>query len=115
MHELAATESLLELVLKHAREHQAQKVLRVAIRKGELNDYVDETIRWLFDTLSAETIAAGAELEFEPLPIVFSCRKCGRKFHVQRQFFEAQCDGCGSVEVELIGGREFYLDTMDIE
>lgn len=115
MHELAVTQSILDAVLENAERNHAQRVLSVRLLKGELNDYVDETLQWLFTTLAADTPAAGAELRIETLPIRLRCRDCEKEFNVTRENFEAVCTGCESNNVELIGGREFYLESMEIE
>ena len=115
MHELAVTQSILEAVLENAERHGAQRVVSVRLQKGELNDYVDETLRWLFATLAEGTAAEKAELIVESLPIRMRCGECGQEFTVPREKFEAICPGCHSTNVELIAGREFMLSSIEIE
>jgi len=42
MHELAVTESLLHVVLRHANEGGAGKVVSISVRIGGLSDLVNE-------------------------------------------------------------------------
>jgi Zn finger protein HypA/HybF involved in hydrogenase expression len=43
MHELAVTESLLQVVLRHANEGGAGKVVSISVRIGGLSDLVTMT------------------------------------------------------------------------
>ena len=71
MHELSVTESILNIVLKHAQENGAEKVLTIGLKIGELSELVGECIQHYFDYLSKGTIAEGAVLEIERAPIIF--------------------------------------------
>lgn len=115
MHELAATDEILARVLEQAQRAGALRVVRVRMVKGCLNDYVDETLQWLFATMSESTIAAGAEVVLRHVPIRFQCKDCGLEFIVERDDFHAACQTCGSIRTELIAGREFFLESIEVE
>ena len=115
MHELAVTQSILETVLEQAGRHGASRVVRVRLVKGELTDYVDETLQWLFETLAADTPAAGAEVVVQHRPIRFVCHACGNAYDVSREQFVVACPRCGATDVEMTGGREFLLESIEIE
>ncbi len=80
MHELAVTESLLQVVLRHAGEGGAGKVVSVSVRVGELSDLVNEWMQRYFDYLSRGTIAEGALIRIERIPATFRCGGCGDVF-----------------------------------
>ncbi|MGZ6250003.1 MAG: hydrogenase/urease maturation nickel metallochaperone HypA, partial [Syntrophales bacterium] len=42
MHELSVTESILKIVLKHAQENKAGKVLTIGLKIGELSELVGD-------------------------------------------------------------------------
>lgn len=115
MHELAVVQSMLDIVLEHARQGGAQKVQGIGLKIGELRDFVDEFIQSYFDFLSRDTIAAGAILKIERLPVIFQCEACGNKFPVRLQEIErVACSRCGGEKVNLISGREFYVDHLEV-
>ena len=46
MHELAATENLLRVVLDEAAKAQAPKITRISLQVGEWSSFVPECIRF---------------------------------------------------------------------
>ena len=46
MHELAVTESLLEIVIQFAEENQAQVVTDVALSIGALSSIIDDSVQF---------------------------------------------------------------------
>ena len=49
MHELQVTESILDIVLRHAEANQVNKILSIQLKVGELSDLEDEWIQRYFD------------------------------------------------------------------
>jgi len=62
MHELAVTESILEIATQTAKEHAATKVTDIYLRLGQLSSIVDESVQFYWDIISQGTLAEGAEL-----------------------------------------------------
>lgn len=115
MHELAVVQSMLDVVLEHARQGKAQRVQSIVLKIGELRDLVDEYIQSYFDYLSKDTLAAGANLKIERLPVVFLCEDCGNRFPVRLQeVVRIACPRCGGEKVNLVSGREFYIDHLEV-
>ena len=69
MHELPVTKSILEAVLCHAQAVAAQKIVRIHLVVGELNEFKRERIQRYFDYLSRDTPAEGA-LQAAVKPVV---------------------------------------------
>ncbi|NLV73882.1 MAG: hydrogenase maturation nickel metallochaperone HypA [Chloroflexi bacterium] len=113
MHELAVTESIISVVERHAREAQAQRVLRIHLRIGELASIVDDSVQFYFDQLSPGTLAEGAQLVFERLPISLRCRACGHCW--QPSAGDWTCPACGASKAALAGGNEFQIDHIEVE
>jgi hydrogenase nickel incorporation protein HypA/HybF len=115
MHELAVTESLLQVVLRHARAGGASKVLSVGVRIGEVSDLVDEWVRRYFDHLSRGTIAEGAVVRIERAPAMFRCGACGHNFPADPRTREAiRCPRCESEETALVSGREYLVQQIEV-
>ncbi|MGD0274622.1 MAG: hydrogenase maturation nickel metallochaperone HypA [Syntrophales bacterium] len=115
MHELAVTESILNVVLKHANSNKVTKVVGINLRIGELSDLQNEWVQRYFDYLSKGTLAEGALLKIERSPIVFKCQSCGSEF--QTSFGpgkDVSCPQCGSTNVTLIRGREFFIKDIEV-
>ncbi len=115
MHELAVTEGMLKVVLRHAEMNKAKRVVGITLRIGEMSDIVDEWLKRYFDYLSRGTIAEGAQIIIERSPAVFSCGDCGAEYIVNLKAKDKfSCPECGANNVELISGREFLVQDLQV-
>jgi len=116
MHELAVTESILAIVLRHAEVNGVAKVLAIDLSIGGLSDLEPEWLQNYFDHLSQGTPAEGAQLRVQRSPLVFLCEPCSREFISTREELEsASCPSCGSKEASLIGGTGYRVESMEAE
>jgi hydrogenase nickel incorporation protein HypA/HybF len=115
MHELAVTESLLQVVLSHAGEGGAGKVVSVSVRIGELSDLVNDWMQRYFDYLSRGTIAEGARIHIERIAATFRCDACGDVFPADPRTREAiRCPRCASEAMTLVSGRECFVQQIEV-
>lgn len=113
MHELAFTESILEIACRHAEEAEAVRVKRLHILLGALSSFVDDSVRFYWDMIARGTICEGAELHFERVPARLTCRDCGQEHLLEREV--TPCPGCGSFRVQVSGGDESRIESLDVE
>ncbi len=115
MHELQVTESILNIVVKHAAQGNVKKVVNIHLEIGELSDLEDEWIQHYFDYLSKDTLAENAKLVIKRLPIVLQCDECAHSFEIDKQKMkEIQCPECGKQKYKLISGKEYYIKNMEV-
>ncbi len=115
MHELAVTESLLQVVLRHAGEGGAGKVISVSVRVGELSDLVSDWMQRYFDYLSRGTIAEGALICIERIPATFRCDACFDVFPADPRTRETiRCPRCASEAMTLVTGRECFVQQIEV-
>lgn len=113
MHELPVTESIVRICKDEVLKHNASKVLTVNIKVGELSGMVPDCIQYYFDIVSKDTVAYGARLNIEKVPLLMNCKTCGYEGPASHNNYN--CPKCGGSEITLKGGREFYIDTMEVE
>jgi hydrogenase nickel incorporation protein HypA/HybF len=113
MHEMSIVEALVDTVLKRAEEAKATKVLRVYLVVGELSGVLDEAVEFYFGFLTKDTIAAGATVFFTRPPTLVKCRNCGTEYSPVN--LKLSCPNCKERKVEIISGRELYIDNMEVE
>ena len=113
MHELPVTQSILEIVLRHAREAGAKKISDLYLVIGQLASIVDDSVQFYWDIVSKDTPAEGARLHFRRIPAEFQCRDCGTGFKLSAVDFE--CPECGSARIHIVAGEEFYIEAIDVE
>ena len=113
MHELAITQSILDIARKAADEHGAKRVKSVRIMLGQYSGVVPQCIQYYFDVISKDTIAEGAVLDIQRLPVVIHCNSCQQESQIDR--LHVSCPLCGSTDLKLIQGREFYIESLEVE
>lgn len=111
MHELAVTENILAIALRHAAQSGATKITDLHLVVGELSSIVDDSVQFYWDIISDGTPAAGATLHFRRVPAQLSCRSCGQTYSPRENL---PCPACGSLDIAIIAGEEFYLEAIDI-
>ena len=113
MHELSVTENILEIVMRHARQAKARRVVRIHLVIGDLSSLIDDCIQFYFDFLAHDTIAAQAQLEFKRVAVKLHCPQCARTW--QPNSADWTCPGCGQAQASIQAGREFYVDSIEVE
>lgn len=113
MHELAITQSILDIARKAAEEHQVKQVREIRIKLGEYCGVVPQCVQYYFDVISKGTVAEGAALKMERLPILMRCEQCGWEGQIDKH--KIQCPACGSVRLKLLQGREFYVESLEVD
>jgi hydrogenase nickel incorporation protein HypA/HybF len=116
MHELPITKSIFQIVLKHARANNVEKVLSVDLEIGALSDLQDEWVQRYFDRLSRGTVVQGAKLRTNRVPAVFRCNACQGESSVHSLLEEdLSCRQCSSRDLTLVSGREYRVLSMEAQ
>ena len=114
MHELSVTQSILEIALDYANRNQAARVIEIHLQIGEITDFDDEWIQRYFDFVSKGTIAEGAKLRITRIPAQLQCQACTFTFPLDRSSWNSQCPSCQSKDTQLISGREFRIEALEV-
>jgi hydrogenase nickel incorporation protein HypA/HybF len=116
MHELPITEGILKIVLKHAELNNVQKVMSIHLQVGKLSDLEDEWIQRYFDYLSKGTVAEGAKLKIERMPVMVQCDACSNSYEAEvAKLGDLVCPGCGEKGGTLLSGREYHIKEMEVQ
>lgn len=113
MHELAITQSMLDVVLEQAAEAGAKEVRKINVVIGEMTGIVEQCVQFYFKFLGKGTIAEGATLSFTRVPTTARCRSCDRHFEVEE--FAWACPHCGDNDIELTAGKELFVESIEVE
>jgi hydrogenase nickel incorporation protein HypA/HybF len=85
----------------------------VTVMVGELHQIVPDYLSGAFEALTADTRYAGARLKLNFTPVTGSCRSCEWEGTIQPPLFV--CPDCDRAGVELITGKELYIETLEIK
>ena len=112
MHEQSIVASLLCVALEDAKKDNAQRIISIKLVVGELTGVEKDAVNFYFGFMAKDTIAEGASLEFNYTKPQLRCRDCDIIF--PRDGLEFNCPQCNKKAIELVGGRELYIDSMEI-
>jgi hydrogenase nickel incorporation protein HypA/HybF len=104
MHELSIAESILAVADRHAG---GRRIARVEVRVGHLRQVVPSALEFAF-----ELLAPGVELAIVEVPTAVRCGTCGEESRLDG--FPLICP-CGSADVEIVGGEELTVESLDVE
>lgn len=114
MHELPVTESILKIAVEASERNGARRITAINLVIGELSSIVDDSVQFYFDMLSKGTLAEAAVLRFRREPSRAVCLDCARQFDVSAPLVP-QCPRCGSARLQVKGGREFFIASIEVE
>ena len=108
MHELAITQSVVEAVTERTGD---ARVARVRVRVGRLSGVVPDAMRFCFELVTAGTPLEGAALDIERPEGRGRCRSCGDALALADLILLCPC---GSADVEVLGGRELAVASVEL-
>jgi len=113
MHELAITEQIVNIAIKHAEKNSAEQITDLFLVIGELSAVIDDSVQFYWDLITEGTICKGAKLHFERIPALFRCLECGQEYQLVGGELTL-CPNCQSSKMEILQGKEFHLDSINI-
>ena len=113
MHELSLVQGVLNVALRAAKSGGAKRILAVYVKVGAYSDVIPSYMDECFKLLTRDTMAEGAKLVVEEIPVTIRCSDCGAESGVERR--ENRCPVCGSEKITMLTGRECYVDRLEAE
>jgi hydrogenase nickel incorporation protein HypA/HybF len=110
VHELGLCEAILEAVENRA---QGRRVTGVKVRVGALHRVVEPVWDQAFTLAAAGTVAEGAAMNLEVIPVEVRCRECGKVTSSDDPL--AVCPACGGADLDIEGGDELTLESIEVE
>jgi hydrogenase nickel incorporation protein HypA/HybF len=109
LHEIGLCEAIMEAVERRA---EGRPVSRVKVRVGARHRVVPPSFDQAFSLVSDGTVAEAATLDLELIPARITCGTCGEQTDADDVF--AVCPRCGSTDLEIEGGDDLMLESIDI-
>jgi hydrogenase nickel incorporation protein HypA/HybF len=110
VHELGLCSSIVDAIARRAGE---RPVSRVVVRVGRLHHVHPEAFDQSFAVAATGTVAEGAAAELVLLPVRARCGSCDATWEAEEIPFA--CPSCGGVDVELVGGDELVLESLEYQ
>ena len=113
MHEMALTESIVEIATDAAKKEGAEKVRRVLVDVGALSHVEPDALQFCFAAVSAGTIVEGAALEIDRIPGAGWCLDCRKTVAIAERY--GACPECGRHHVQMTAGDELRVREIEVE
>ena len=113
MHEIGIAQDLSAIIIETAENENLSKVTRVNVTLGKLVQIVPEIFEFAFREAVRDSIADDAELSIEVVPVIIKCRSCEKYLQVEDGMF--YCNLCGSTDVNVIQGKELFINSIEGE
>lgn len=112
MHELALSNSMVEIIEREAILQVFDRVDTIRLEIGALTCVEPEALRFCFDTATQGTVAQGARLEIVTVPGEARCCDCGEAHAIRR--WGVPCTACGSYRLDVRGGDEMRIKELEV-
>ena len=112
MHEVSLMQDALILAARRATEAGAARIHTLRMRVGPLSGAVPEALEFAFEVVAQGTMAEGAKLEVERVPLVCYCVTCQADF--QPDDCVCECPSCHQPSIEVRSGRELELASLEV-
>lgn len=113
VHELSIAQALVEQLDKIAAENEAKYITGITLSIGTLSGVDPAALEMAFPIAAESTVSQEAELTLEAVGADAFCKDCNAGFEPEFPFFV--CEKCGSGNVEVTGGRDLLIKSVDLE
>lgn len=110
MHELSLLENVRDIIEHEAERQQFAKVRQITLAIGALSCIEADALRFAFDVVMKDSLAADAELLIETVPALGRCRHCGKDMPMQA--LQQCCVFCEQYGVELLQGNGMQIKDL---
>ena len=101
------------MAVPRAVQAGAKRIISINLKIGELSGVFPRAIEDCFKIAAKGSIAQEAKLNFEMVPVKICCRSCGYEGSVERHSYS--CPECGSPSFEITDGRQYMIDSLEVE
>ena len=113
MHEVSIAQNILDIVEKEAEKQKASKIHLVKIILGQFTGVVKEALEFALLTVKKNSIANDTHFQIDTVPLKTHCSDCKNDYSNQQEIIFT-CPSCNG-NLEIISGKEMYIDYIDLE
>jgi len=112
MHELSIAQALIEQLQAIAIKERG-KITAINVSIGSFSGVDADALDQAFTIATEDTPLAGSKLKINRIPAKTKCHSCNRESCPEFPLFE--CQYCGSMDCEMISGRDMLLQSVELE
>ena len=112
MHEVPIVRGIVTAALEAAEQQPVGRIVGISVVLGRFSHISEESLRFNLEVLSKGTRVEGAQVTVRTEPAQMTCWDCGA---TNPGGPEPVCPACGSARVEVAGGSQCYLESIDVD
>ena len=112
MHEVSLMEQTLAIAIAQAEDHGASKIHCLTLRVGQQSGVVADALKFAFEVVRQNTMAAEARLEIEEIPITCHCPHCHQNFQPEDWIY--RCTQCDQISQTVLDGKQLELASLEL-
>ncbi len=112
MHEVGLMENALAIALDYAQRDHARCIHKICLRVGTVSGVEPEALRFAFEIVTQNTMAAAARLEIQTCPTRCYCRVCETEFEPVTMSYH--CPHCQTWSAAIVQGKELELASLEV-
>jgi hydrogenase nickel incorporation protein HypA/HybF len=74
---------------------------------------IPETFKFCMEAITKDTVAEGAEIVIENIPLLVVCEDCNEESELAEPLFV--CPKCESTRLKVISGRDLFIESIEVE
>lgn len=113
MHEMAISESIVDILEAEAGRQNYARIKRVWLEIGPLSGVETDALRFTFDVVTRGTLAENAVLEIIATEARAWCLPCEKSVSITQRF--DACPQCGGYQLQMTSGDEMRIKELEVE
>lgn len=113
MHETRFVNEIFAILKQKLAKDVISGRILVNVRLSPFSHVTAETLRESFNVLVQGEKFKAISLNILPLELPLECKNCKRNTRIAKKVFE--CPFCGSADIDIKMGKEFYVESIEIE
>jgi len=114
MHEAAAMQGIVRIILHHMQQAGASRVINVQLVLSASGHLTAEAANQHFEALFNGTPIEGASLTIQWLPAEYQCFFCMHRFESGESSNHITCPECGEAALEVSHRDICYVSAIDV-
>ena len=110
---MSIAEAVLDAVRTEVAKRPGERAIRAGLRIGEISGVEPDSLRFCLEILVSNTDLAPLAFDFEVMPWMRHCRRCGVEFRVVD--YNPGCSACGSPDTQAAGGDQMEFAYLEFE
>ncbi len=113
MHEMSLCEGILQILEAEAEKQRFSRVKRVILDIGVLSGVEIPALEFAFDVVMRGSLAENAVLEINRLRGSAWCFACAETVAIEARY--DPCPQCGGYQLQVNGGDEMRIQSLEVE